>query len=100
MLETVFDTEEGKVAVIDLMPMKAATSRIIRIVEGRRGRVDMRMVLSLRFAYGNSFPWVTYLTDSNGITATAGPSLVTLSSSVPICGDGCSTTATFSIAAR
>ena len=36
-----------------------ANSEIVRIVEGIRGNVDVRMELSLRFDYGRTVPWVT-----------------------------------------
>jgi GH15 family glucan-1,4-alpha-glucosidase len=42
VLETIFDTAHGRVALIDFMPVDQADSSIIRLVEGRRGKVAMR----------------------------------------------------------
>src|ERR1700689_3383589 len=52
ILETEFDTEEGSVRVIDFMPLSDDRWDVVRIVEGLRGRVSMRMELIVRFAYG------------------------------------------------
>jgi hypothetical protein len=76
VLETVFETADGSVAVIDFMPMGQANSSVIRLVQGRRGNVAMRLHLTLRFDYGATVPWVTQLEDKSGLTATAGPSRV------------------------
>src|SRR3954463_4943554 len=67
ILETDFTTEEGEVRIIDFMPVRAAHCELIRIVEGRRGRVAMEMDFVLRFDYGSSVPWVTKLPDGSGI---------------------------------
>ena len=46
VLETDFETSEGAVRVIDFMPRRAqGPPRVMRIVEGLRGRVPMRMEL-------------------------------------------------------
>jgi hypothetical protein len=46
VLETVFETEDGGVALIDFMPIGGANSSVVRLVEGRRGKVAMRLHLS------------------------------------------------------
>ena len=72
VLETDFETEEGAVRVIDFMPRRGqGPPRLMRIVEGLRGRVAMRMELSLRPDYGSIRPWVELTSD--GVVATAGP---------------------------
>src|SRR6188508_917374 len=58
ILETDFDTAEGAVRITDFMPPRLENPRIVRIVEGLRGRVQMRMQLVVRFDYGSSVPWV------------------------------------------
>ena len=78
VLETVFATESGEVALIDFMPVGHPGSSIVRIVEGRRGTVDMRMAMALRFDYGAAVPWVTRLPDDGGILAIAGPDMAAL----------------------
>ncbi len=99
VLETQFETEAGAVTVIDFMIPNAKQSSVVRIVEGRRGRVDMRLEIALRFDYGTSVPWVTRLPDSHGICAVAGPDLVVLRATVPIKGQDMQTVADFSVAA-
>src|SRR5262245_42237263 len=49
ILETVYETDEGAVRVIDFMPPRGRAPDIVRIVEGIRGRVPMRMELVIRF---------------------------------------------------
>ena len=97
VLETVFETADGSVALIDFMAMNHPDSTLVRIVEGRRGRVSMRMNLMLRFDYGSSVPWVYRLEEDNGNIAIAGPNLVVLRSSVELRGEGLSTAASFDI---
>ena len=50
VLESVFGTSSGEVALIDFM----AAGVILRIVEGRRGRVAVRMQAAPRFGYGRA----------------------------------------------
>jgi carbohydrate kinase (thermoresistant glucokinase family) len=98
VLETVFDTADGRVSVIDFMPMGHANSSIIRVVKGQRGKVAMRLHLAMRFDYGITVPWVTQLDDRCGLSAIAGPSLVVLRSPVPLRGRNFATVAEFDVA--
>ena len=82
VLETVFETAEGEVAVIDFMPVEPVTHTIVRRVEGRRGRLAMHMELALRFEYGVVKPWMTPLKGEPGLEAIAGPNLVSLRTDV------------------
>jgi GH15 family glucan-1,4-alpha-glucosidase len=78
VLETDFETSEGAVRVIDFMPRRAqGPPRVMRIVEGLRGRVPMRMELSVRPDYGSIKPWTELASD--GAIATAGPDSFRLS---------------------
>ena len=97
VLETVFASDEGEVAVIDFMPPGRTDSSLIRIVEARRGRVPMRLHLTLRFDYGSSVPWVTRLAGEHGVVAIAGPNLVVLRSSIALHGEDLSTVADFTL---
>ncbi len=99
VLETIFATDEGEVAVIDFMPPNGASSSVIRLVAGRAGRVSMRLDLTLRFDYGTTIPWVTRLADGNGIRAIAGPDMVVLRTPVTLLGQNLTTIAEFEIAA-
>jgi GH15 family glucan-1,4-alpha-glucosidase len=97
VLETAFETAGGACAVIDFMPIGGAASSLVRIVEGRRGSVAMRLDLTLRFDYGSSVPWVTALPEGRGIVAIAGPNLVVLRAAVDLHGEDLSTTADFTV---
>src|ERR1700691_1506797 len=52
ILETLFETPSGSVALIDFMAVEKDS--LVRIVEGRSGSVEMRLDLSLRFEYGSA----------------------------------------------
>lgn len=95
VLNTEFETAEGKVGVIDFMPARDLDSNLVRIVEGRGGRVPMRMELILRFDYGSIVPWV-HRTDC-GISAIAGPDTVDVLSPIPMRGEDCTTIAEFEV---
>jgi GH15 family glucan-1,4-alpha-glucosidase len=71
VLETEFDTDEGTVRLVDFMPPRGEAPDLVRIVEGVRGRVRMRMQLRYRFDYGHVVPWV-YRQDGD-VVAVAGP---------------------------
>jgi hypothetical protein len=98
VLETLFETADGSVAVIDFMPIGQANSSVIRLVEGRRGKVAMRLHLTLRFDYGATVPWVSQLEDKSGLTATAGPSRVVLRAPLPLQGEDLATDLPFPLA--
>jgi GH15 family glucan-1,4-alpha-glucosidase len=106
ILETVFETAEGSIAVIDFMPpFEAAAgaignSSVVRIIEGRSGRVSVRTELVLRFDYGASTPWVVRLDEwLNGIIAVAGPNLAVLRTPVQVEGRNMETVGEFVIEA-
>jgi GH15 family glucan-1,4-alpha-glucosidase len=83
VLETDFEAAEGAIRVIDFMPRRAGgPPRLMRIVEGVRGRVPVRMELSLRPDYGSIRPWVEVVSD--GAIATAGPDAFRLSTPLPL----------------
>src|SRR4051794_10422499 len=71
VLETEFDTDDGSMRLIDFMPPRGEAPDLVRIVEGVRGRVRMRMQLRGRFDYGHVVPWV-YREDGD-LVAVAGP---------------------------
>jgi GH15 family glucan-1,4-alpha-glucosidase len=97
VLETVFTTPEGEVALIDFMLPGQPNSSVLRVVEGRRGRVGMKMELLMRFDYGAVVPWVTRLQDGSGLRAIAGPDSVVLRTAAPIHGRDMSTVAHFAV---
>ena len=95
ILETRFEQECGAVSLIDFMPPRGVHSDVVRIIEGRRGVVTMRMELVLRFDYGHTVPWVTAIED--GVRAVAGPNLAILHGSVPVHGENLKTVAEFTV---
>ena len=97
ILETLFETADGSVALIDFMsPSQAA---VVRIVEGRSGQVALTLELALRFEYGSAVPWVTRLNHGSGLLAVCGPDQVVLHTDVPLQGRGMSTGADFTVKA-
>jgi GH15 family glucan-1,4-alpha-glucosidase len=97
ILETEFTTDDGRVRVIDFMPIRSKSADLVRIVEGIEGSVDMRMELEIRFDYGSVIPWVRAI--DGGIKAVAGPDTVYCLGDVPMRGEGFATVAAFTIAA-
>ena len=95
ILETTFEHADGAFRVIDFMPVRQKNSHVIRIVEGIRGSVAVRMELVLRFDYGRTVPWVTRA--RGGIRAIAGPNLTVLRASVPLHGENLKTVADFTV---
>lgn len=94
ILETVFTVDGGRVRVTDFMPPKSSHSRIVRIVEGLEGRVEMRNELAVRFDYGISIPWVSRLED-RALSLVAGAAMLVLRSDVPVSGQGMRTIGDF-----
>ncbi|HEX2310766.1 MAG TPA: glycoside hydrolase family 15 protein [Vicinamibacterales bacterium] len=83
VLETEFETVDGAVRVIDFMPRRGSgPPRVMRIVEGVRGRVPMRMELCVRPDYATIRPWVERASD--GAVATAGPDAFRISTPLPL----------------
>jgi GH15 family glucan-1,4-alpha-glucosidase len=95
ILETDFETETGAVRLIDFMPPRSTNPDLIRIVEGRRGSVRMRVELIMRFDYGSIVPWVRRI--QRGIRAVAGPDSLYCRSDVPLHGEDFRTVAEFSV---
>jgi GH15 family glucan-1,4-alpha-glucosidase len=96
VLETDFETADGAARVIDFMPPRdGGAPQLIRIVQGLRGRVPMRMQLLIRFGYGLIVPWVQQVPD--GIVAQAGPDALHLSTPVELRGENLATVAEFTV---
>jgi GH15 family glucan-1,4-alpha-glucosidase len=96
VLETEYQTDDGMVRVVDCMPPRQANPDVARIVEGVRGRVPMRMELTIRFDYGSIVPWVRHI--DGALHAIAGPDSVWLRTPVPVHGENWTTLADFTVA--
>jgi GH15 family glucan-1,4-alpha-glucosidase len=95
ILETEWETDEGTVALIDGMPIRDDRPNLIRIVEGRSGRVPMVLDLRLRFDYGSIVPWVRTI---DGVwRAVAGPDAIALYTPVDLAGVDHATQARFTV---
>src|SRR5215472_4281461 len=96
VLETLFETDEGAVRLIDLMPIRERNPTIVRLVVGERGRVAMQLELVLRFGFGAVVPWVTR-TEDGTLRAVAGPDMVVLRTPVHLKGRDFTTVAEFTV---
>ena len=96
VLETEYRTDDGVVRVIDCMPPRHRDPDVARVVEGIKGRVRMRMDLTIRFDYGSIVPWVRH--EGGALHAVAGPDSVWLRTPVPVWGENWTTLADFTVA--
>jgi len=88
VLETDYKTADGVVTVVDAMPPRDRVPDLVRIVQGQRGRVPMRMELTVRFGYGQFSPWIKRL--SGDLVAVSGPDALRLSTPVETRDEGAS----------
>jgi GH15 family glucan-1,4-alpha-glucosidase len=98
VLETEFDTDDGTVRVVDCMPRRNDAPDVVRLVEGVRGTVAMRMELVIRFDYGSVVPWVRRASD-DARTAIGGPDAFCFRTPVAVRGEDLRTVADFAVAA-
>ncbi len=96
ILETEWETSDGAVRVIDFMPPRGEAPDVVRIVEGVRGRVEMRTELVIRFDYGSIVPWVRRL-DGDARIAIAGPDALCLRTPADIRGEDMRSVAEFTV---
>src|SRR5690606_37075574 len=88
-------TDTGKVALIDCMPPRSDYLDLVRVVEGRGGKVPMRFEMIIRFDYGSIIPWVRHA--GKGIRATAGPDTLYCRSPIELRGEDMHTVADFTV---
>lgn len=98
VLETTFETEDGAVRLIDFMPQRQRNPDVVRIVEGIRGSVPMRMELLVRFDYGAVIPWVRRI--DLGVTFVGGPDALVLHTPLGSRNEGGARVSTFKIDAN
>lgn len=103
ILETTFETADGGVRLVDVMPPGAPSPSVVRIVEGLRGTVRMKVELVIRFDYGTAVPWVRRCCSEPGvylgIRATAGPDTVYVRSPIDVHGEDFKTVGEFTVSA-
>ncbi|MGH8101686.1 MAG: glycoside hydrolase family 15 protein [Chthoniobacterales bacterium] len=95
ILETELETNDGVVRMIDFMPPRGKNPDIVRIIEGVRGEVRMRMQLIIRFDYGQVVPWVRKA--AGGLEAIAGPDGLILRTPIKTHGEDLTTVAEFAV---
>lgn len=98
ILDTEFETAEGRARLTDFMPAGGVGPQVVRKVTGIAGRVAMRMELVIRFDYGRLVPWVSR-DDDGALVAVAGPHLLALRAEIPLRGQDLKTVADFEISA-
>ena len=96
ILETEFVAKDGRVRVIDFMPPKSGTPKLVRVVEGLEGEVDMYTELVVRFDYGRTVPWATHLEDGT-LSLIAGAHMLLLRSDAPLHGRSMKTVGSFRV---
>ena len=95
VLETTFETDEGAVTLVDFMPPRQKHPTLVRIVEGCRGTVPMRLQLVIRYDYGSITPWVRRT--EQGLRAVAGPDMLSLHTPLDLRGEALTTVADFDV---
>jgi GH15 family glucan-1,4-alpha-glucosidase len=95
VLETTWENDQGVVRVYDFMPPRGKAPDVVRIVEGVRGRVEMRSELVIRFDYGHIVPWVRRVDDAR--LAVAGPDGLCFRTPAHTRGENMRTVSTFSV---
>ncbi len=84
--ETEFETGHGAALLTDFMPWRGKHPRLIRMVRGLRGKVEMAMDLVLRFDYGHLIPWVMRV-ENGALRGIAGPHMVVLHTPAEVRGE-------------
>src|SRR5262245_20934943 len=96
ILETDFETDDGAVRLVDCMPPRRGEPDLVRVVQGLRGHVKMRMELIIRFGFGSIGPWGRG--PPRGPQATARPDALVLDTAVELHGKHLTTVAKFTVA--
>jgi GH15 family glucan-1,4-alpha-glucosidase len=97
VLETEFQTETGRAAIVDFMPVEDGAN-LVRIVTTRSGYVDFQCEFVVRFNYGATVPWVSRLADGS-IDAIAGPERLILRTQASLYGEDLRTVGEFTVKA-
>jgi GH15 family glucan-1,4-alpha-glucosidase len=95
ILETEIETKSGAIRLTDFMPPRGENPDIVRIIEGVRGEVALKMELIVRFDYGRVVPWVR--TRDGALEMIAGPDALILHSPIETHGEDLTTVAEFNV---
>src|SRR6478735_6584316 len=98
ILETEIETAKGSVRLIDFMPPRGENPDIVRIIEGVRGEMTIKMELIVRFDYGRAVPWVRQR--DGALEMIAGPDALVLRTPIETHGEDLTTVAEFTVAKR
>lgn len=93
ILETIFETDDGMVRLVDFMSPRKGHPVVVRMVEGLAGQVRMRMELVIRLDYGSVIPWVRMR--EGVLSAIGGPDALYLHTPVVTRGEQLSSVANF-----
>ena len=96
ILESEWQTETGRVRVIDFMPVRDTYPELIRIVECLEGNVRMRTELVVRFDYGSVVPWLRR-TDDGSLLAVGGPDALCIRTPIELHGEAMTHVADFNM---
>ncbi|HWU25307.1 MAG TPA: glycoside hydrolase family 15 protein [Rhizomicrobium sp.] len=83
ILETTFDTPDGRVQLTDFMFRRDHVSDVVRLVKGLEGNVKMQIEIIVRFDYGSHVPWVVQ-DDETRLQMISGPDRLILHSPVKL----------------
>lgn len=95
VLDTTFETDSGSITVTDCMPIRTEQPDVVRLVQGVRGKVRVRMELVVRFDYGSITPWVSR--EIGGMSAIGGPDSLRLWTDLPLSSEGFATVTEFDV---
>jgi hypothetical protein len=106
VLETTFETDDGRVRVLDALALErgqrghalglAAPHEVLRLVEGLGGRVEVELELALRPEYGLGRPLLRL--GDGGATTRGGPDRYAVSAGVTLAADDDALKAAFPVA--
>jgi GH15 family glucan-1,4-alpha-glucosidase len=97
VLETDWETGEGRIRVIDFMPPQGGAPDIVRIVEGLSGRVLVGSELVMRFGYGSEVPALRRL--GHALVATAGRDALALRTPASVSSEDAVAVSRFAVSA-
>lgn len=97
VLETDVDTDEGSIRLVDFMAAREPTPAVVRLVEGVRGRVRIRMEMRPRSREGGALRCLWHGDGAQAAPATSGS--LWLRTPVATHGEGCALRADFFVTA-